>query len=200
MPTGYTAAIVDGKITEFPDFALSCARAFGALIMMRDDPADAPIPEEFKPSDYSEKRLAESRARLAEIQAMTVEQVETAAQSAYDEVLASHNKYEAQEELAEQRLEAMLEKVTAWSPPTAEHVGLKDFMIEQINVSRRGTYRSKPPEQMTGADWQRAQIETLHKDIAYHAGEQAKEIERARGRTEWVKVLRASLSPKEDAA
>lgn len=194
MPTGYTYPVADGKITEFSDFALSCARAFGALITMRDDPSDALIPEEFKPSDYSEKRLAESHARLAEIQGMSVEQVKAAAQAAYDEAMASHLKYEAGEELAEQRLNAMREKVMEWSPPTAEHVGLKDFMIEQINVSRRGTYRSKPPEQTTPAEWQRAQIETLHKDIAYNAGEQAKEVERARGRTEWVKTLRASLA------
>lgn len=194
MPTGYTYPVTEGKITDFNEFALSCARAFGALITMRDDPADAPIPEEFKPSDYSEKRLAESRARLAEIQAMTIEQVEAAAQAACDEAMASHLKYEAEQEQAEQRLDAMLAKVMAWTPPTAEHVGLKDFMIEQISLSRRGTYRSKPPEQMTASEWQSAQIKKRHEDIAYNAGEQAKEIDRARGRTEWVKALRSSLA------
>ena len=35
MPTGYTAAVCSGEITEIKDFALSCARAFGALITMR---------------------------------------------------------------------------------------------------------------------------------------------------------------------
>jgi hypothetical protein len=30
MPTGYTSAIADG--IEFKDFALRCARAFGALV------------------------------------------------------------------------------------------------------------------------------------------------------------------------
>lgn len=194
MPTGYTYPVTEGKVTEFPEFALSCARAFGALIMMRDEPMDAPIPAEFNPSDYNEKRLAESRARLAEIEAMTTDQVEAAALAAYEAAKASHDRYEAEQEAAEQRLDAMMEKVLAWAPPTAEHNGLKDFMIEQINISRRGSYRSDEPKKVRAAEWQRDQIEQLHHDIGYHAAEQAKEIERTRGRSEWVKALRTSLA------
>jgi len=40
MPTGYTTDIYNGKDVSFRDFALNCARAFGACIMQRDDPAD----------------------------------------------------------------------------------------------------------------------------------------------------------------
>lgn len=61
MPTGYTAAVCDGKITEFPAFALQCARAFGALITMRDDAMNAPIPEEIKPdTSYYDKNISEA--------------------------------------------------------------------------------------------------------------------------------------------
>lgn len=196
MPTGYTHPVCEGKITEFSDFALSCARAMGALIMMRDEPADAPIPDEFKPSDWNEKRLAEARQRLAEIEAMTPEQVATACDEYYAQQLRSHEEYEAKEELAEQRLSAMLEKVQAWAPPTNEHVRFKEFMVEQLTISMRGTYRATPPAKMTPSEWQQRQIDSLHRDIGYHAAEQAKEEERARGRTEWVKALRTSLAPK----
>lgn len=40
MPTGYTDAIKDG--ISFNQFILSCARAFGALITMRDEPSSVP--------------------------------------------------------------------------------------------------------------------------------------------------------------
>ena len=40
MPTGYTIDIYNGKKVTFKDFALNCARAFGACVMQRDDPAD----------------------------------------------------------------------------------------------------------------------------------------------------------------
>ena len=41
MPTGYTAEILNGEIKTFPEFAKKCARAFGAMIHMRDDSLDA---------------------------------------------------------------------------------------------------------------------------------------------------------------
>lgn len=62
MPTGYTAAIADG--IDFKTYALSCARAFGALVEMRDEPANAPIPEEFKPSSYYVTSLASAREEV----------------------------------------------------------------------------------------------------------------------------------------
>lgn len=40
MPTGYTADIKDG--ITFRDFALRCARAFGATIMQRDEDISIP--------------------------------------------------------------------------------------------------------------------------------------------------------------
>lgn len=45
MPTGYTAAIKYG--ITFKEFALDCARNFGACISMRDEPRETPIPDEF---------------------------------------------------------------------------------------------------------------------------------------------------------
>ena len=50
MPTEYTDAIADG--ISFNDFMMKCARGMGALIMMSDEPSDAPILEQFEPSDY----------------------------------------------------------------------------------------------------------------------------------------------------
>jgi len=45
MPTGYTCQVQDGMITEFKEFALLCARNFGACITLRDEPLSPDIPE-----------------------------------------------------------------------------------------------------------------------------------------------------------
>lgn len=193
MPTGYTYPVCEGKITEFPDFAMSCARAFGALIMMRDEPSDAPIPEEFRPSDYNSKRLEESRERLAKLNAMTTAEAVTACETAFAEASASHEKYEAECVASDARLKAMLAKVDRWEPPTASHVEMKKFMIDQLATSLRGSYRPIPPAKLEPTEWHRSEIEKAMKDIGYHAEAQAQEIERAAGRTEWIKQLRASL-------
>jgi len=55
MASGYVHKMLDDK-QDFRTFAMSCARAFGALITMRDEPADAPIPDEFKPDPYHMER------------------------------------------------------------------------------------------------------------------------------------------------
>lgn len=193
MPTGYTAAVVDGKITEFPDFAMQCARAFGALIMMRDDPSDAPIPDEFKPTSYYVDRLSESRERLAWLNGLTPDQAQDEAEKSYEEARLQAQKYDDQNALEDRRLEAMLEKVRAWTPPSAQHVEMKSFMIEQINISKHGDYRSQVPKAYTGPAWLAFEIEKARAELARSAAENEKEIQRARERTEWVRQLRASL-------
>lgn len=200
MATGYTHPVCDGEITEFNDFAMSCARAFGALIMMRDEPMDAEIPDEFKPSDYNEKALAKARARLTELQNMTPEHAEAAAVADYDEKNRHCDEYEAKCALEDKRLAEMMQKVSAWGPPTSEHVEMKNFMLKQLSISMNGDYRPERPKMLTGQQWVSAQLKKAEEDVGYHAAEQAKENERAAGRTQWVKALRESLAPKQEAA
>ena len=69
MPTGYTAGVADGSIIDFNEYALQCARNFGACILLRDEPLSSEIPE-FEPSDYHEKALTESKAGLSSFLAM----------------------------------------------------------------------------------------------------------------------------------
>ena len=59
MPTGYTSKIGDDQ--SFKDFALRCARNFGANILMRDDPMDAEI-KKYEVEPYYMNRLTETIA------------------------------------------------------------------------------------------------------------------------------------------
>jgi hypothetical protein len=71
MPTGYTADVQNGTVTELRDFALSCARAFGACIMMRDDPPGTPIPDQFEPSSYYRIECEKAQAELSRLLTLT---------------------------------------------------------------------------------------------------------------------------------
>ncbi len=194
MPTGYTHAVCDGKLTEFPEFALTCARAFGALIMMRDDPSDAPIPEEMKAdTSYYDDRIAADMKRMGEVQDMTMAQANTAALEEHRAALASRAKYVADKDIEAGRLNAMLGKVRLWHPPTPEHVEMKKFMIDQLTISLPGDYAPAIPALLDGPAWRQKEIDRLADSVVYLRKEREREIERARGRTEWVKALRASL-------
>lgn len=198
MPTGYTAAVSDGTVTDFPDFALQCARAFGALIMMRDEPSNAPIPESFQPSDYSAKKLEKARNKVSELQAMTPEACDVAALADYNAQCESRAARVLGNTLTRERYEAMLTKVNAWEPPTPDHVHMKEFMVEQLESSINfdcSVYSEDPLIQKTGLEWRIDQLATARRDIAYHAKASAEELERTATRNAWVKALRDSLAP-----
>lgn len=198
MPTGYTADVQSGKITEFNDFALTCARAFGALIDMRDEPLGAKLPVKINPhTDYNEKALDAATKRLSKLRAMTEAQAMREAQKSHAAALDAHNKYAAERRQHRGRYEAMLAKVREWRPPSADHVGLKTFMKEQLQESIKfdcGYETSKPPEAVPGPEWLAAEIARAERDVEYHTKQIAEEVERANGRNEWLKKLRQSLN------
>jgi hypothetical protein len=197
MPTGYTYAVQDGTVTELKDYALACARNFSALITMRDDPADAPIPDEFKPSDYHLNELKEAQKRLVQLQAMTVDQCEVAARAAGDESHRDWQRHLLSAHDARERYTAMLTKVKAWEPPTKDHVALKEFMISQL-VDSIGydcdvTYLGAGPVRKRRDDWHSYELKKAKESVDYHKEEYEAEVERCKNRTEWVRTLRESL-------
>lgn len=193
MPTGYTAAIKDG--ISFEQFALSCARAFGACITMRDEPSDAPIPDEFQPSTWNAERLAKSLAELDAVESMTDADCLAAAESEYAAAMARHEERMRENESLDLAYRSMLSDVLSWSPPSPDHEGLKAFMIEQIEESIKFDcgYSPEAPRRLTGPQWRSAAISRLGRDISYHSKADAEEVERTAGRNRWVRQLRESL-------
>lgn len=196
MPTGYTAGVADGEVTEFADFAMDCARAFGALITMRDDPKGAPIPDEFKPDSYHQGALDKAKERLAEVQAWDAATADEKAMESHLKALATQESLVESDQVKRERYEAMLAKVEAWTPPTPDHDEMKKFMIEQLEGSIRFDcgYIWTAPAAQTGEEFRAAEIASALHDVEYHAKHLAEDYERARQRTEWVRALRRSLA------
>lgn len=192
MPTGYTAAVADGMITSLRDYALSCARGMGALIMMRDAPHDAPIPERFEPSSYHDEQLAEARKRLQDLYDMTNAEADMAAADAHAAAVARCEEANLRDCAIAERYEVMLSQVKAWEGAPE---GLKEFMISQLQDSASFdviSERTTPPAQ-SGEDWRAAEIEKAQRDVRYHTAERAKEIGRTEARNAWLAQLRAAL-------
>lgn len=201
MPTGYTCHLYDGE-QSFPEYAMTCARAFGACIEMRDDPLDKPIPEKFEPSDYHAKGLAKGQNDLRFWQNATEDEVTAARLGEFDKLQASHMKRIAECAARLARYQKMKAEVQAWQPPTDEHTGLKEFMLQQLETSMSDctTYTTAPTE-TSNEDYRAEKIRRAESDIDYHTKEMAKDEERAKGRTDWVQALRDSLrTPGQQAA
>lgn len=195
MPTGYTHNVGDGTLTEFRDFALQCARAFGALIDMRDEPLSAEIPEAIAPTTYYSERLAESEALLAALDRMSDDEIRQATEAHNAECTAAYRKRCQDLQDTRERYLAMLAKVREWTPPTPDHEGMKSFMAEQLitSIDFDCGYTPKAPVLMSATDWLNTRREDLKQQIERYRQNDAEERKRAADRTAWVVALRASL-------
>jgi hypothetical protein len=204
MATGYTHCIEDGTVTEFKDFAMRCARAFGALIEMRDSSLDAPIPDQFEPSDFYLTQTGHAKARLSIIENMTDAECERMARRECDAAASGAAERVVRDAEILERYKAMRAKVEAWSPPSPDHEGMKKFMLSQIDESMRWrgepTKTSKPPKPLSAAEWRVREIATHRERIADCEKNYAEEVARVAQRNEWVRLLRESLEDKPQAA
>lgn len=196
MPTGYTADVQSGKLTEFKDFALRCARGLSILGVLRDEPLDAPIPETFTISSYHAVQLAESKAEYARLEALSDAEIEQNCLAAYESAMKEHRARVEQKKLERKRYETMIAKVWAWEPPSPDHEYLKDFMRTQLveSLEHDCDLGLSEPKLMSASDWKKSMLESVQWSIDYHTKQIAEETERNNKRTEWVRLLRESLA------
>jgi hypothetical protein len=131
MPTGYTAEIIDGKVTTFKEFAQKCMRAFGSTIHMRDEPLDKKyVPR--KVEKYYIESVKEAKKKLDELKKADDQFFINKVKG---ELKSDYTYYEEKLEKvleSKARLDSILKDAKNWSPPTEDHTGIKDFMIQQL--------------------------------------------------------------------
>jgi hypothetical protein len=192
MPSGYTENIYYGKEVAFKDFALGCARAFGACVMQRDDPADVKpkiMPEE----SYHTEKLK----NLGEFKKPTEAEFE----SYVKETIADYEKSIKEKNELKKRYSDILEKAKNWQPPTKEHERLKAFMIEQLTDSRSFDcggldyyeHEIKVVSAMTYKDYVTKKLTEHNRSIERHKEYEARDINNIKQRNKWIKDLYDSL-------
>jgi hypothetical protein len=155
MPTGYTAGIIDGKITTFEEFATVCTRAFGATIHMRDESLETPY-EPRTPSEFYVNSLQSLRENLERVKSMSDDDIVLEFEEKIQDEINYHSREIASSTIKIDRLNAILEGVRSWIPPSEDHESFKAFMNEQIEI----TIKSE-----LGPSYHMKKVETLRKDI-----------------------------------
>lgn len=194
MPTGYTHKIKDR--ISFKEYAMICARAFGATITMRDDSIDDEIPI-FEASTYHKDNIDKHKNKLKKLINMSIDVANQKAEKEYQENLKYKEEAIKEDNDLKEKYEIMLLKTNEWQSPSLDHNEFKRFMISQIEDSIKfdcgGCYLTQEVEKLTGEEWLELQIEGANRDIKYHKKEWLKEVERTDGRNLWIKLLRESL-------
>lgn len=192
MPSGYTEDIYNGKKVTFKDFALGCARAFGACVMQRDDPADV------KPKIMPEESYhTEELKKLKKFKKPTKAQFE----SYVKKTIADYEKSIRKNNELKKRYSDILEKANNWQPPTKEHERLKAFMIQQLTDSSSFDcggidyyeHELKVISAMTYKDYVKKKLAEHNRSIRYHEESEAKDLSNIKQRNKWIKDLYDSL-------
>ncbi|MEW1990755.1 hypothetical protein [Microbacterium sp. NPDC078849] len=196
MATGYTAPIKDNQPITFAEFALRCSRAMGVAIMQRDEPLEAELRELTLQPHYSE-RVESTREALQAALDRSVEEWAAIQEAEAAEMAAVREAYITEKEALRARYTAMLRQVRAWTPPTPEHIGLRAFMIEQLEQSIAfdcGDWEpSRPVAESVDLYSQRkiGELTRQHADAVKQLGE---ERGRVASQNAWVRALRESLT------
>lgn len=196
MPTGYTACIEDGA--TFEQFLWGCARGMGACVMMRDDSWDEPIPEAFEPSNFYREKVQELEKEIHYLNGLPDEAISERQVADNAKIRADNERRRLKHEENQRRYRAIRERVIAWHPPTADHEGLKAFMLQQIETSTRGWggadyYKEEEKRIVSAEEWRKAKIAETLKNLTREKDELNKELERTAGRNLWLKQLRSSV-------
>jgi hypothetical protein len=204
MPTGYTAGIIDGKITTFEQFATQCSRAFGATIHMRDNPLDSPY-EPRTPSEYYVNSLQSQREKLEETKTMTDEAIVQDFETLLKDSLEYHERELEKTKVNLGRLNSIMESAKSWVPPTEDHEGVRDYMIDQLEITIKAdgdpSYHvnkivQAKKELEEGIDpkvYREEKIKEIEDRISYYEGEVQKELERCKQSNDWMDKFLESI-------
>lgn len=198
MPTGYTSDI-ENDIT-FKEYALNCARAFGACIDMREEPFGTPIPEKFVESDYHKERVKTAIKERDDFDDMSrADRKRLFEREVVDSIKESRRIILEKKRLLA-KYKAMLAKVEKFVPPTEEHVEYKKFMITQITNSIDFDCDFKYYEKsiatqskLTFREWENDREEHLKSSVIWHNKHLADDRARIDGRNKWVRDMKKAV-------
>lgn len=193
MPTGYTSIFTERDVT-FREYALRCARAFGACILQRDDNIEEPPKHREEASFYQESVDSDMR-ELDRFLSLTREQQVAELEAKAEETRRYRAKSQAERAVLEVRLREVLGQVSAWKAPTADHENYKKFMIEQINSTLDFDcgHRDYFDPTKVKAETPEEHLAQLKSSLERSIQSRDEERERCKQANDWIDALYASL-------
>jgi len=197
MPTGYTAAVCEGE-QSFTDFAISCAKAFGACLEQREDPLTT-LPKPIAVSDYRTTSLANAIKELEHLRSLTLEQQLALSKKHSKDNVIHYKEQIAKKKIVRARIKKKLAETRAWKvPKSIRHV--KEFMIKQLleTLDHDGDvsyYVGALAEVKTAGpnDYYITALDCAEKSVEYNQKALAEESNRVNEQHQWIVDFYSSL-------
>ena len=203
MPTGYTVYIEDGKITTGKDFLKLCARAFGIAIDQKDESLDTPLKTEFKPNQWYIDAYYNACKSLDDAKKMTFDEAKLELETNYKEQNERNKRLLNSLYHRRKKYKRVRREVKTWTPPTEEHVNLKTFALEQIDMCIPSVEQikncisdiRKPLDLSTEAIMQyiNDNISYCKDSVDYYKKIMSEEFDRVKEKQEWMDKFLESL-------
>lgn len=175
MPTGYTADVGKGRVTDLKQFASQCARGLMPFVHMRDEPWDAPLRMPESP-EFEINLLEEAKNSLKNWLSSNEEDRYAQWSDWFSATEKRNNDILTNKAETEARYRKMLSQVMAVDADDNVRP-FKSFMIEQLNESIRRDCRPYRPDPPYGyVKWCEVQDRHLKSSFEYRVklAEQAK--------------------------
>lgn len=196
MPTGYTYAVQEGKVTTLDDFAQSCARAF--LWQARDSEEKdlRRLVQSSHDKEYYERQVEQTTKEFKHLMTLSDEQWLDVYTVATEEHEAEQDERIARKMAEKARYESMIEKVRQWIPPSFEHEDLKDFMLKQLEDSLSfdcGDIMMERTAMPSFDAWRKYELMTAEQNMFRANNELIRVSSRDNSSTVWVDQLLESV-------
>lgn len=200
MPSYYTSDIYEGKNVSFQDFALKCARQFGAFVHMNEEDPDSTLTRHMV-SDYYKNNLRETENEFALFLKASREQREKMFEIEMEKELKHYKEKIKEEKELKEKYQALLEQAKAYKPPTKEFNNYKDYMLNQLNqaikfdCSNERWYLAQiaSVEAETFDIWEQEKMDLYNSKITYYKESYKKEMDSVYKKNQWIDLLYESL-------
>lgn len=193
MPTGYTAGILEGTVKTFKEFAIKCSRAF--IMHMRDEPMNAKYKARV-PSDYHLENITEAEDNIKALAKLTDKALILEEQAELEEEIKDYKTRIEKVKADKVKLDDILKKAYEYKAPTDKHVGIRDFMVEQLKSTidfdcgtdyydKELAKLEKRNAEFNADEIRKERLASYEKDLAYHKKEHAQELVLCADHNKW---------------
>lgn len=154
---------------------------------------EVPQREEKLSPQYAEQ-IEETKARIARLASMTLEEADQQAEAEYQSRLESQRMSREASAATRRVYEDALSSVEKWRPPSRQHRQLKDVIEQALHeqISRQN-WMPERPTRRTGETWLAEARDNAAKCLELDKKWLSEETERIAKRNAWVEALYASL-------
>lgn len=203
MASGYTQEVLSGNVNTLKEFAAVCAKGFGATSHQQKEALNTPLRDMVESKEHK-KSIRALKATLKKFNAITDEELIADELKALKETKKHYLEKIVIMKEAKKKCSALLLEVQLWTPPTENHIVVKEMMEEHLKSTIEFDCDLDPVNQliedienkMGSIDPEairKKQVEAIEQQIDFHEQSHKVDVDHVKQSNEWILELMGSF-------